>query len=856
MVFVEHFVRPGERRWGVMRHLMAEIAVLQTLSDPIPSTPEGLESAFRDWLWCVNLQRVIVVIDNVDLLLDDDDPVAWLPPKFPSTVQFVLTTSSEPTRDQFRARGWHHMNLEPLSPKERSTMLEHFISARSEAVVPGLMRPITGDPSGATPLLLHTAAGESNGSGVLPYIDPLIASSMAARSLDEFYTLTIERWECVHGVPIVRTVLGLLAASRYGVSGAELASLSGTESPAMHLLLDELRYDLIPHDENFVICHDALRDAVTERYAEDIVGVRTLFAEHLTRRLLGRSADRSTEIMAREAAELAYQLHSLGHLDRLRDLLVDIRVMVALATGDAQYEFLIYWRDLARHYDIEQEYRAGLAAYRATATETELLRALGALGAVAYNVGRWDFALELRDEEHHLALRTGRREQGTEAAGILGELSRQKGRHEAALGWYHRQLRLAEELGLQRQRSIALGHVGQLFAELGQFRESLEYHRQQLEVAESIRDRRQIVKATAGLAHAYDRLGDSANATVRYERILALAERTGDRRMMSYAANIMGTLYRAQGDYVSALGAHKRKLEIAEELGDPRQASIALGNIGLSYFELDDYDSAIEHYTRSLMLSESLGYSRQIVWAATNLGDISTARGLWDVAESHYAHAKAVVEEIGDESTLAYVIGHTGLMYALRGRLEEALELVEQALDRHGALGHRFGVALWLYQKAELMFARKFGPFPPQDIPRPSLSGPEQVSVAEETTLDAVLALLDDCMVASRESGRSDTQFDSRLLEAWVSCVRGDPDEALRRANMLANDVHTDAQRARWHLVVGQVRRARKHDRGAGVDLGEAYSLYRRLCARTGNALYRRLLNALELLVDSNGVVS
>ncbi|HVZ39840.1 MAG TPA: tetratricopeptide repeat protein [Candidatus Kapabacteria bacterium] len=860
VVVIEHYVVGAGDLNGTMRHILLELADRFPLPDPIPATPEALQGAFAGRLWGTRGHVLVIAIDGADRFRSDAEGAAWLPEAIPPWVRLVVTTTDERLRDALAARGWETMILEPLTVEERRQIAEKYIADHAPVLPAGIVRGVANDAGSANPLMLRTRLEEMRRDADETDADAAIAYFLEARTLDEMYDRVLERLERNHGRPIVRDVMTLLVAARDGMRQPYLEHLSGADPGSLHLLLDALQHHLLPRGDALVFYHDYyLQRTIRNRYGDAVQAAHASLADYFLARLGGSGRGDGPEsdeeactngepvcgLDAMEMAELAYQLRSLGRADALRGLLLRIDVMAALSRGERQYDFLIYWRELIEGIDIVGEYRKRIGRFRAHADAASVVDAIDALGAFVHNIGEWEFAEELYTDKYRLATAAGDRAQCAEAAGVLGRLRQQKGDHAAALVWFEQQLVTATGLDHRRQMAIALGNIGTIHAEQGRYRQALECHHRQHAIAESIGDSRQIVKSTAQLGKVHDLLGDYAAALGCYSTILEEAERTGDRNMQSFAAATIGRILRAQGDHLGALGAHRRKFTFDAEVGDRRGMSVALGNMGLAYFELDDYDNAIACYEEGLRLAEELGYRRQIVWLATAIGSVHASRGQRDRALEYFGMGGRVAEELGDETYVAYAIGNAAIVRLEEGEEDEAWAMLQDALARHRAIGHRFGVADWLYHRARLMLrAVPATPNGQHRDPRP------------HDVVDAAARSLEECIELSRAIGRHDTLVRARVLQARTLFLQGEQALALHRLAMLSEEQLSDADRAACSYEAGMLQHSLAGGSEGWAELKGAMDLYARLAARTGNAEYAERHSVLARMVNGAGMMA
>ena len=75
-------------------------------------------------------------------------------------------------------------------------------------------------------------------------------------------------------------------------------------------------------------------------------------------------------------------------------------------------------------------------------------------------------------------------------------------------------------------------------------------------------------------------------------------------------------------------------------------------------------------------------------------GDFTTARRFYDEAFQHY-------QEAGDKSGMAAVMGDTGILLRIQGKLQDALNHFQQALELSNEVGHRGSVCAWPWRPLE-----------------------------------------------------------------------------------------------------------------------------------------------------------
>jgi tetratricopeptide (TPR) repeat protein len=248
------------------------------------------------------------------------------------------------------------------------------------------------------------------------------------------------------------------------------------------------------------------------------------------------------------------------------------------------------------------------------------------------------------------------------------------------------------------------------------------------------------------LRHALTRLGEQPQVLDHLCAAEALARTLGDHRRLAYVSSHMANLFRVMGDYDRARAAGQHAYAAAVVLGDAALQAAAQQHLGVIAFAVGDYRHAVECFRQNLTLREGgqawepLGLSGpptilSRAWLAGCLGTV----GAFTEGKAVSAEAVRIAETIDRPYSLAVAYHGAGLLalrqgalpqaiailergltlcqawdirdwykalatalgyaYALDGRLEAALPLLEQAAEQHAAprlLGTHSHRVVWL----------------------------------------------------------------------------------------------------------------------------------------------------------------
>ena len=112
---------------------MGEIKERYALDKEIPRDLPGLIEGLPDWLSEAGQRGgMVLVLDALNQLEDrgqgDVHDLNWLPREFPNGVQLIVSTLPGRCLNALVQRGWPQLRVEPLSPAERTTLVEEYMA--------------------------------------------------------------------------------------------------------------------------------------------------------------------------------------------------------------------------------------------------------------------------------------------------------------------------------------------------------------------------------------------------------------------------------------------------------------------------------------------------------------------------------------------------------------------------------------------------------------------------------------------------------------------------------------------------------------------------------------------------------
>jgi CHAT domain-containing protein/Tfp pilus assembly protein PilF len=302
----------------------------------------------------------------------------------------------------------------------------------------------------------------------------------------------------------------------------------------------------------------------------------------------------------------------------------------------------------------------------------------------------------------------------------VGALYRAIGERELALDAYTRGLEFARQIGDVRREAVLLNNLGVLYATTDDNARAQEFFAQARHAYKAAGDRRGEAATMMTLASTAIALNDSTTALELYHESLATLREVGDRRLERTALHNIGVAYDKLGDAPRALEFYNRAVALARELGDrraeastlsalgllllrlgaPRDAADHLGHavraldelkiplehgralsfLGRTYQALGDYDAAFAAYQRALPLNRQSGDRQDQAATLKSIGSAYAETGAPARAREHFEEARRLYREAGDANGEADVSAVSARASLREGKLDEALQHIDNAL--------------------------------------------------------------------------------------------------------------------------------------------------------------------------------
>jgi class 3 adenylate cyclase/tetratricopeptide (TPR) repeat protein len=281
-----------------------------------------------------------------------------------------------------------------------------------------------------------------------------------------------------------------------------------------------------------------------------------------------------------------------------------------------------------------------------------------------------------------------------------------------AVGCYEQALAALEHLPEQRPlHEQAIDLRFDLYSArfvLGQHERILHDLRTAETLAEALDDQRRLGRVSVYMAQYFLNAGQYARAITSGQHALALAAASGDHYTPIEANNFLGLVYFLQGDYRQAMDANRRAMAFLEgerryeRFGQPVLPAVRCRTyLSMCLAEVGAFTEGIAVGEEGLHIAEAVQHPVSLVSAYRSVGRQYLGQGNLHLALPMLERAAGLCEDADlpfYSSLLAPVLGAA---YVLCGRYDEAVRLLERALEQATSSGRMGGQTSLLFNLGE-----------------------------------------------------------------------------------------------------------------------------------------------------------
>jgi DNA-binding SARP family transcriptional activator len=292
----------------------------------------------------------------------------------------------------------------------------------------------------------------------------------------------------------------------------------------------------------------------------------------------------------------------------------------------------------------------------------------------------------------------------------------QTGRREA-VSCYEQALaalaRMPTDRGVQERACDVHFSMARALYTTGDFTRSREGFREAEALAQALGDDRREAQILGGLAYLLGSEGEHGDAIEAGDLALSLAQAMGDTATQVWTSVALGRQHFAAGSY--RLGAERLAGALEMLRAGPPERRFGPGTLllpvgartwrALCLGQLGRFPEAIESGEEAVRLADAREVAQEQAWACYCLGQVSLLRGEASLSQPLLERAVALCEDQRFPIYAPRALAALGIACALRGRLDEALAVLERAAEETAATNLRYGQATVLAMLADAYVA-------------------------------------------------------------------------------------------------------------------------------------------------------
>ncbi len=309
------------------------------------------------------------------------------------------------------------------------------------------------------------------------------------------------------------------------------------------------------------------------------------------------------------------------------------------------------------------------------------------VGSVFNNMGDYGKSIEYCEKALRISNETGDKAGKSKCLMNLGNASTYRGDYKNAVKYFEQSRIMAEEAGNKKGVSDCLSNLGVVSSDLGDYPKAIEYYEQSLKIRTELNDKTGISSCLVNLGVVSMYQGDYPKSIDYFERALAIAEELNDKRLISFCLMNLGGVTLYQGNYSKAIEYDQRALDLKQELEEKKGISQCLLYMAATYFNRGDPMKAIDYYQRSIKINEQIGDKFLLSYCYMNLGNIYYDMEDFTRSDESFGISLRIAEELNDKRNISLCLSRMSYLAYGRGKLPEALDYIERALQIDRELG-------------------------------------------------------------------------------------------------------------------------------------------------------------------------
>lgn len=234
---------------------------------------------------------------------------------------------------------------------------------------------------------------------------------------------------------------------------------------------------------------------------------------------------------------------------------------------------------------------------------------------------------------------------------------------------------IAAEIEYPKGEAYALKNLGLVYYMKGKYPETLDYWNPSLQIFETLKDDVGISNMLSNIGAIYLNQGADTKALEYMLRSLQLAEKIGDTLRMITALSNIAAIYYNKKDPV-ALNYLLKAIPLVESIGDKEAYAVITGNIGEIYTDKNDHQKALEYFQKSI---KAAGNSISSAFSVNGIGKVYLKEGKLTEALQFHNQALDIARSFDDKLQLVRSLKGLADVYIKQNKTALAIEYYNKA---------------------------------------------------------------------------------------------------------------------------------------------------------------------------------
>lgn len=263
----------------------------------------------------------------------------------------------------------------------------------------------------------------------------------------------------------------------------------------------------------------------------------------------------------------------------------------------------------------------------------------------------------------------------------LGHANCYQGQIEKAINLHQQQLHLALEIKNKELQGQALKGLGLCYGRLGKYQTELRYYQQYLEIAYELNDLDNIALSLNKLGNVYGRLGYEKKGIKYKHQALVVAREIGNQRIEAEILGALGESYCQNGKPSQGITYIQQHLETSIQIGDQRNIWSALYQLSLCYsFFLKDYQKGIKYLNQALVIVRTIGDKYGEAFVLEGFGAIYARTKEYHLAINYLQLVSKINHQLGNQDLKVYNLSNLAYCYSNLKQHKKGMRYVKKAL--------------------------------------------------------------------------------------------------------------------------------------------------------------------------------